>query len=99
MEDGSMTYNEGVRAAASLLVALLAACAAPGGRVEVLSRAPSAPLTRLAVAGVTGSEQLQGGELSRALAAALSSRFEAVSAGDADTVMSTTELGLSGASP
>jgi hypothetical protein len=94
-----MTYNGGVRAAAALLAVLASACAPQGGRVEMISRAPSPPLTRLAVAGVTGSELLQGGELARTLAAALSTRFEAVSAGDADTVMSTTELGLSGASP
>lgn len=97
MYAASISYNEAMRAAA--LALLLAACATGGGRVEVLSRAPSTSITRLAVAGVSGSEELRGAELSRALASALDGRFEAVAAGDADTVMSSTELGLAGASP
>lgn len=98
MDGASISYNEAMRAAA--LTLLLAGCApGGGGRVEVLSRAPSTSITRLAVAGVSGSEELRGADLARELAGALAGRFEAVAAGDADTVMSSTELGLSGASP
>lgn len=78
----------------------LTACTAGGGRVEVLSRSPSKAITRLAVGGLSGPDSLGGEPLSRALAAALASGpFEATAASDADTVMSSAELGISGASP
>jgi hypothetical protein len=85
----------------ALAALLLAGCAGGGGggKVEVLSQAPTPRLTRLAVASVTGTDDLRGGERARELAAALDRRFDAVAAGDADTVMSSTELGLQGASP
>lgn len=90
-----------MKASWALGALLLAGCAGGGGggKVEVLSRAPSPRLARLAVASVTGTDDLRGGEHARELAAALDSRFDAVAAGDADTVMSSTELGLQGASP
>ncbi|MDX6769444.1 MAG: hypothetical protein SF051_07920 [Elusimicrobiota bacterium] len=79
--------------------AALCACAGSGGRVETLSRAPSRAYARLAVAGVSAPGALGGEDLPRALAAALSDRFEAAAAADADSVVSSAELGLSGASP
>lgn len=94
-----MFYNPRVRPAAALLAVLLAACAAGGSRVETLARAPFVPISKLAVASVTGTEDLRGSDLVRALASALNGRFDAVAASEADTVMSSTELGLAGASP
>lgn len=89
-----------MKASWALGALLLAGCAGAGGaKVEVLARAPSPRLSRLAVAGVTGAEDLRGAERARELAAALDGRFDAMAAGDADTVMSSTELGLQGASP
>lgn len=93
----SMTYNEGMRPA--LLLLSLAACAAPGRDVEVLARGPGSPVSRLAVAGVAGADAPGWSGLPRLLASALGGRFDAVAAADADTVISSAELGPGGSSP
>ena len=88
-----------MRALLALLAGGLCACAG-GGHGDVLIAGPSKALTRLAVAGVSGPGALGGEGAARALAAALNeSRFDAVAAADADSVVSSAELGLSGASP
>lgn len=72
------------RAISILALALSAACAGGGGRVETLASASSRPLTRLGVAEVKGPEGFAGAGAARALAAALADGPFDVVAADAD---------------